>query len=53
MTLNQKAKLQSLGDELVEILIRLTDEEKSIAIAMMRGMAIGKKIAEQNQNKTA
>lgn len=50
MTLNQKTKIRSLGEELAEILIGMTDEEKSIALAMMQGMVVGKQIADKNKS---
>lgn len=50
MTLNQETKIRSLGDELVEVLIGMTDEEKSIALAMIQGMVVGKQIAEQQKS---
>lgn len=49
MTTNQETKIRSLGEELAEILIGMTDEEKSIALAMMQGMVVGKQIAEQQK----
>lgn len=50
MTANQETKIRSLGEELAEILIGMTDEEKSIALAMMQGMVVGKQIAEQQKS---
>ena len=50
MTPNQENKIRSLGEELAEILIGMTDEEKSIALAMMQGMIVGKQIAEQQKS---
>ncbi|MCH5298114.1 MAG: hypothetical protein J1E85_10670 [Ruminococcus sp.] len=50
MTPNQETKIRSLGEELAEILIGMTDEEKGIALAMMQGMVVGKQIAEQNKS---
>lgn len=50
MTHNQETKIRSLGEELAEILIGMTDEEKSIALAMMQGMVVGKQIAEQQKS---
>lgn len=50
MTSNQETKIRSLGEELAEILIGMTDEEKSIALAMMQGMVVGKQIAEQQKS---
>lgn len=50
MTPNQENKIRSLGEELAEILIGMTDEEKSIALAMMQGMVVGKQIAEQQKS---
>ena len=50
MTPNQETKIRSLGEELAEILICMTDEEKSIALAMMQGMVVGKQIAEQQKS---
>ena len=50
MTPNQENKIRSLGEELAEILIGMTDEEKSIALAMMQGMVVGKQIAEQQNS---
>ena len=50
MTTNQETKIRSLGEELAEILIGMTDEEKSIALAMMQGMIVGKQIAEQQKS---
>lgn len=53
MAHDTKNKTLSLGEEIVETLISMTDAEKTVALAMMRGMVIGKQIAEQNQNKPA
>lgn len=50
MKTDKEAKIRSLGEELAEILIDMTDEEKSIALAMMQGMVAGKRIAEQNKS---
>ena len=50
MKSNQETKIRSLGEELAEILIGMTDEEKSIALAMMQGMVVGKQIAEQQKS---
>lgn len=50
MTPNQETKIRSLGEELAEILIGMTDEEKRIALAMMQGMVVGKQIAEQQRS---
>ena len=50
MTPNQENKIRSLGEELAEILIGMTDDEKSIALAMMQGMVVGKQIAEQQKS---
>lgn len=50
MTPNQETKIRSLGDELVKMLIDMTDEEKSIALAMIQGMVVGKQIAEQQKS---
>lgn len=49
MTPNQETKIRSLGEELAEILIGMTDEEKTVALAMMQGMVVGKQIAEQKE----
>lgn len=53
MTPNQETKIRSLGDELVKMLIDMTDEEKSIALAMIQGMVVGKQIAEKSQKEPA
>lgn len=53
MTPNQETKIRSLGDELVKMLIDMTDEEKSIALAMIQGMVVGKQIAEKSQKESA
>lgn len=49
MAPNPETKIRSLGEKITEILIGMTDEEKSIALAMMQGMVVGKQIAEQNK----
>lgn len=53
MASNPKIQIRSLGEEIAEILIGMTDEEKTIALAMMQGMAVGKQIAEQKQKEPA
>lgn len=50
MAPDKETKIRSLGEELAEILIGMTDEEKSIALAMMQGMVVGKQIAEQQKS---
>jgi hypothetical protein len=41
--------IKSIGAELAKILIDMTDEEKAVAFAMMKGMVVGKQIAEQQK----
>ncbi len=42
----QKKDIMSVGTKLAEMLISMTNEEKSIALAMMQGMIVGKQITE-------
>lgn len=54
MAEKQKITLKNAGEELALILMQMTDEEKAVALAMIQGMQVGKKIAEQEkQNKSA
>ncbi|HJI63459.1 MAG TPA: hypothetical protein OIM18_04720 [Ruminococcus bromii] len=50
MTDKQEMDIKSIGAELAKILIDMTDEEKAVAFAMMKGMAVGKQIAEQQKS---
>lgn len=47
MTEHQEIQIKSLGEELAQLLIGMSDEEKHIALAMLTGMTVGKQIAEQ------
>ncbi len=48
MGTGKKSSILSLGEEITNILITMDDEEKNLACAMLKGMAVGKQIA-QNQ----
>ena len=50
MTDKQEMDIKSIGAELAKILIDMTDEEKAVAFAMMKGMVVGKQIAEQQKS---
>ena len=49
MTKDTKDQIKNLGEELTKLLIGLNDEEKSIALAMLQGMIVGKQIAENQK----
>ena len=49
MTDTQKNSIKSLGEELAQLLVTMSDSDKNIALAMMQGMIVGKQIAEQNK----
>lgn len=41
-----KSTIHSLGEDIAKILIAMNDEEKNIAYAMLKGMTVGKQLAQ-------